>query len=408
MVDLADSNPIKLERIDYTDRVLDALKNWNRDPQLIDLEKFNKYKELILSRIYDKKILYTIQIEKITIDTNSQGEKEEEFILSLECNDIYLNFIEDVFFSTECTSLHYDSNELCEIWGKRPLKLKELFYSAKEELSTKDNEFEKRFLSIERDLVRNHNFSSVKNELGKIIHDAKIKNLSEVVDRARELMRLCNNKEREFSKKVNSKNSEEQDEYFDSVKKESDLVAKFPSSGRIIHNQLGPIRTLTKPEIEARGRFLDSQEYVKLPINNRKINVEESFPELHQTIIEEEQIRKIILDLNTKFESLKISEIFEKSQIKDERFIIKTIEKMIRNKEITAQYLLPTKTVVFNQLSNIPLKGSLEKKSIPSEVQSDINWEKPHRVCNECGKRISSEFQVICEGCGIILKKNSN
>ena len=136
--------------------------------------------------------------------------------------------------------------------------MKELFYSAKEELSTKDNEFEKRFLSIERDLVRNHNFSSVKNELGKIIHDAKIKNLSEVVDRARELMRLCNNKEREFSKKVNSKNSEEQDEYFDSVKKESDLVAKFPSSGRIIHNQLGPIRTLTKPEIEARGSLVFS------------------------------------------------------------------------------------------------------------------------------------------------------
>ena len=119
---------IKLEKLDYTDVVLNVIKNWNPDPQQISVEEYNKYKEIILSKINNKKIPYAIQIERITLDTGSQGEKEEEFILSLEFDDIYLNFIEDIFASTECTNLQYNTNSerkklseiksLCEIWNK--------------------------------------------------------------------------------------------------------------------------------------------------------------------------------------------------------------------------------------------------------------------------------------------------
>jgi len=62
----------------------------------------------------------------------------------------------------------------------------------------RDNEFEKRFLYIERDLIQKKKFSIAKSELGKIIHDAKIKNHSEVLDKARRILRFCNIKEREL------------------------------------------------------------------------------------------------------------------------------------------------------------------------------------------------------------------
>ncbi|MFX0001203.1 MAG: hypothetical protein ACFE88_13910 [Candidatus Hermodarchaeota archaeon] len=209
---MKDNDLIRLERIDYTDQVLDAINNWKRNPELIDSEKYNKYKDIILSKIKDKSIPYTTEIERITIDTNSKGKKEEEFILSMEFDDGYLNFIEDVFFTNECSSLNYnidsDVNELCEIWGERPLKLKELFYNTKKKELIKQNgetnkekEFEKRFHYIERDLIRENKFSIAKSELGKIIHDAKINNLSETLDQARGLLRFCNIKEREFAQK---------------------------------------------------------------------------------------------------------------------------------------------------------------------------------------------------------------
>lgn len=205
---LKDNDLIKLKRIDYTDQVLDAVNNWKRNPELIDSKEYNKYKDIIISKIKDKKVPYTKEIVRIIIDTNSQGKKEEEFILSLEFDDGYLNFIEDVFFNEECSSLHFnfDPNliELCEIWGERPLKLKELFYNTKKEQIelngeiNKEKVFEKSFDYIERELILENKFSIAKRELGKIIHDAKINNLSEILDQSRILLRYCNIKEREL------------------------------------------------------------------------------------------------------------------------------------------------------------------------------------------------------------------
>ncbi|MFX1435962.1 MAG: Rab family GTPase [Promethearchaeota archaeon] len=62
----------------------------------------------------------------------------------------------------------------------------------------KDNEFERRFRYIERELISENKFSIAKIELGKIIHDAKINNLSEILNQARILLRFCNIKEREL------------------------------------------------------------------------------------------------------------------------------------------------------------------------------------------------------------------
>lgn len=75
-------------------------------------------------------------------------------------------------------------------------------YHLKDPSKRKNNEYKKRFLYIERDLIQGNKFSIAKSELGHIIHEVKIKNLSEVLDRARELLRLCNSKEREFSKMI--------------------------------------------------------------------------------------------------------------------------------------------------------------------------------------------------------------
>jgi small GTP-binding protein len=200
-----DIDRVELKRIDYTDKVLDAINNWKRFPNLSE-EKYNEHKNLILSKINGKTTPYAIGIDRINIDTDSEGNKEEEFILSLEFGDDYLNIIEDVLFTEEASNLAHNYNldypYLCEILGERPLHLKELFYKAKkEQLTNSEKQLDKIFLQIERDLIQKNKFLLAKEELGEIIHYANEKNLDAVLDQARELMRLCNAKERESSLK---------------------------------------------------------------------------------------------------------------------------------------------------------------------------------------------------------------
>jgi len=65
------------------------------------------------------------------------------------------------------------------------------------------------------------------------------------------------------------------------------------------------------------------------------------------------RIKKTILSMSTKYDRLQISEIAEESSIIDEGLIIETIKEMIGNKEVYAQYFSSTKTVAFNQQTNI-------------------------------------------------------
>jgi len=57
--------------------------------------------------------------------------------------------------------------------------------------------------------------------------------------------------------------------------------------------------------------------------------------------------------MSTKYDRLQISEIAEESSIIDEGIIIEAIKEMIGNKEVYAQYFSSTKTVAFNQQTNI-------------------------------------------------------
>lgn len=64
-------------------------------------------------------------------------------------------------------------------------------------------------------------------------------------------------------------------------------------------------------------------------------------------------IKRIVINLATKFARLEIIDISEKTGISDEDFIIEVIEEMIQNNEVYAEYFSKYKTINFNQQSNI-------------------------------------------------------
>jgi len=65
------------------------------------------------------------------------------------------------------------------------------------------------------------------------------------------------------------------------------------------------------------------------------------------------KIKKTVLDLGTKFTRLKIIEIAEKCDIKNEQLIIDTVLNMIEKNEIYADYFSISKSIAFNQQANI-------------------------------------------------------
>ncbi|GAG82376.1 unnamed protein product [marine sediment metagenome] len=67
---------------------------------------------------------------------------------------------------------------------------------------------------------------------------------------------------------------------------------------------------------------------------------------------DEAKVRQTILEMGTKFTRLTIKEISEKSEV-DIYSIIKVIKDMIQNQEIYAEYFKSTKTVSFDQQTNI-------------------------------------------------------
>lgn len=67
---------------------------------------------------------------------------------------------------------------------------------------------------------------------------------------------------------------------------------------------------------------------------------------------DEAKVRQTILEMGTKFTRLTIKEISEKSEV-DIYSIIKVIKEMIQNQEIYAEYFKSTKTVSFDQQTNI-------------------------------------------------------
>ncbi|MFX0001206.1 MAG: hypothetical protein ACFE88_13925 [Candidatus Hermodarchaeota archaeon] len=105
----------------------------------------------------------------------------------------------------------------------------------------KDNEFEKRFLYIKRDLIQENKFSIARSELGKIIHNAKSKSLSEILDQARILLRFCNIKERELENGI----EEGIDfETYAIAQKRNEEKALYPQTELMIREELTKARSL--------------------------------------------------------------------------------------------------------------------------------------------------------------------
>ncbi len=73
-------------------------------------------------------------------------------------------------------------------------------------------------------------------------------------------------------------------------------------------------------------------------------------------------IKKIILDLGTKYTRLQVGEISEKCGFNEEQLIIITVLNMIDNKEIYAEYFESTKSVAFNQQANIEYLEQLDNQ----------------------------------------------
>jgi len=102
-------------------------------------------------------------------------------------------------------------------------------------------------------------------------------------------------------------------------------------------------------------------------------------------------IKKSILDLGTKFTRLQVPEIIERCKFKikgkytsdkigdyerKQRLVVSTINNMIGNKEIYAEFFYTTGTVVFNQQANID--------EIDRLMDAYKDWEK-----KEIGRKIN-------------------
>ncbi|KKM03594.1 hypothetical protein LCGC14_1772860 [marine sediment metagenome] len=66
-----------------------------------------------------------------------------------------------------------------------------------------------------------------------------------------------------------------------------------------------------------------------------------------------DRVKKAVLELGIKFARLQIAEISEVCGIDDVQLIVDTVNNMIENKEIYAQYFSSTKSVAFDQQTNI-------------------------------------------------------
>jgi len=64
-------------------------------------------------------------------------------------------------------------------------------------------------------------------------------------------------------------------------------------------------------------------------------------------------IRKVLLNYSTKYARIQVSDIIDKTGVKDENLIINIIKEMIKNEEIHAEFFPSSKSIVFNLQANI-------------------------------------------------------
>lgn len=134
-------------------------------------------------------------------------------------------------------------------------------------------------------------------------------------------------------------------------KVEKNLKMRFPKIETLIQDkrlskavdELNDIRTIAKEyKLGEIITWIDK----KLDLCN---NLEKQRLELEKI----NKIKKLVLELGTKFTRLEIREIGEKSSIDDEDIIIEVVKDMIKNKEIYAEYFSSSKAIAFDQQANI-------------------------------------------------------
>lgn len=132
---------------------------------------------------------------------------------------------------------------------------------------------------------------------------------------------------------------------------EKNLKIRFPKIETLIQDkrlskavdELNDIRTIAKEyKLGEIITWIDK----KLDLCN---NLEKQRLELEKI----NKIKKLVLELGTKFTRLEIREIGEKSSIDDEDIIIEVVKDMIKNKEIYAEYFSSSKAIAFDQQANI-------------------------------------------------------
>ncbi len=120
-----------------------------------------------------------------------------------------------------------------------------------------------------------------------------------------------------------------------------------------------------------KNKVREALEYL---VKLKKIAKERDFGEIIEAIEEKikyckdfqlniiNKIRKTILNYSTKLTRLELVDIIEKTDIQDENLIEKTIHKMIKNREINAEYFSSSKSIAFFQQDKEAVPVSKKKK----------------------------------------------
>jgi hypothetical protein len=91
------------------------------------------------------------------------------------------------------------------------------------------------------------------------------------------------------------------------------------------------------------GYFLKGQLYIKMGQERKR----------EQKLQKINKIKKGVIDMSTKFTRLKLEEIISKIGIYDEKLVETTLKNMIKNQEVYGEYFSMSKSIVFEQKTNI-------------------------------------------------------
>jgi len=139
-----------------------------------------------------------------------------------------------------------------------------------------------------------------------------------------------------------------------------------PEKMEIVNDHLSHIRELIKERklsvaLSLINEVKNLAEKYFLPATWEEIK---KVKEICQTLL----TKKFMLNSGTKYERIRINEIMEKIQIRNEKLVIDTVASMIKDGEIFAEYFESTKTILYNKTANI--------REIDNLMKMYQDWEK--------------------------------